>query len=110
MEHVAGRIPVIAGTGANSTAEAIELMQYAKSVGAHGCLSVVPYYNRPTQEGLYQPLQGAGRGGRSADADVQRAGPHRGRHGQRHGTARGAGAGYRRPEGRDRQHRARFAS
>ena len=54
VAHAAKRIPVIAGTGANSTAEAIELMQYAKSAGADGCLSVVPYYNRPTQEGLYR--------------------------------------------------------
>ena len=54
VEHAKGRIPVIAGTGANSTSEAIELMAYAKSVGADGCLSVVPYYNKPTQEGLYQ--------------------------------------------------------
>ncbi|HEY4372277.1 MAG TPA: 4-hydroxy-tetrahydrodipicolinate synthase [Burkholderiales bacterium] len=54
VEHAAGRIPVIAGTGANSTREAIELMGYAKSVGAAGCLSVVPYYNKPTQEGLYR--------------------------------------------------------
>ena len=54
VEHAARRIPVIAGTGANSTAESIELMQYAKSAGADGCLSVVPYYNRPTQEGLYR--------------------------------------------------------
>ena len=52
--HVAGRVPVIAGTGANSTAEAIDLMQYSKSAGADACLSVVPYYNRPTQEGLYR--------------------------------------------------------
>jgi 4-hydroxy-tetrahydrodipicolinate synthase len=49
-----GRIPVIAGTGANSTAEAIELTAYAKEVGAASCLSVVPYYNKPTQEGLYR--------------------------------------------------------
>jgi 4-hydroxy-tetrahydrodipicolinate synthase len=48
------RMPIIAGTGANSTAEAIALMRFAKSVGADACLSVVPYYNRPTQEGLYQ--------------------------------------------------------
>ncbi|AIR89896.1 4-hydroxy-tetrahydrodipicolinate synthase [Pseudomonas cremoricolorata] len=47
-------IPVIAGTGANSTAEAIHLTQNAKSAGADACLLVVPYYNRPTQEGLYQ--------------------------------------------------------
>lgn len=52
--HAAGRVPVIAGTGANSTAEAIELSQFAKSAGADGILSVVPYYNKPTQEGLYQ--------------------------------------------------------
>lgn len=52
--HVAGRVPVIAGTGANSTREAIELSDYAKKVGADMSLSVVPYYNKPTQEGLYR--------------------------------------------------------
>lgn len=54
VEHVAGRIPVIAGTGGNSTDEAIELTRYAKSVGADASLQVVPYYNRPTQEGMYR--------------------------------------------------------
>ncbi|WP_019140680.1 4-hydroxy-tetrahydrodipicolinate synthase [Noviherbaspirillum massiliense] len=54
VEHTAKRIPVIAGTGGNSTAEAIELTQYAKDVGADASLLVVPYYNRPTQEGMYQ--------------------------------------------------------
>ncbi len=54
VEHVAGRIPVIAGTGANSTREAIELTQHAKTLGANACLLVAPYYNKPTQEGLYQ--------------------------------------------------------
>jgi 4-hydroxy-tetrahydrodipicolinate synthase len=49
-----GRIPVIAGTGANSTREAIELTQMAKEAGADACLLVTPYYNKPTQEGLYQ--------------------------------------------------------
>jgi len=53
VEHAKKRIPVIAGTGANSTTEAIELTRYAKKVGADCCLSVVPYYNKPTQEGLY---------------------------------------------------------
>ena len=52
--RAAGRIPIIAGTGANSTAEAIELSRAAKRVGADACLSVTPYYNKPTQEGLYQ--------------------------------------------------------
>src|SRR5512141_1793930 len=54
VEHARGRIPVIAGTGANSTSEAIELTAYAKSAGAASALSVVPYYNKPTQEGLYR--------------------------------------------------------
>lgn len=54
VEHSAGRVPVIAGTGANSTHEAIELTKFAKSVGAVAGLSVVPYYNKPTQEGMYQ--------------------------------------------------------
>jgi 4-hydroxy-tetrahydrodipicolinate synthase len=54
VAHVAGRIPVIAGTGANSTSEAVELAQCAKAAGASAHLSVVPYYNKPTQEGLYQ--------------------------------------------------------
>lgn len=54
VDHVAGRIPVIAGTGANSTREAIDLSIYAKNAGVYACLSVAPYYNKPTQEGLYQ--------------------------------------------------------
>ena len=54
VKQVNGRIPVIAGTGANSTTEAIELTQYAKDLGVDAALLVTPYYNRPTQEGLYQ--------------------------------------------------------
>lgn len=54
VKHTAGRIPVIAGTGANSTTEAIDLSSYAKDAGANASLSVVPYYNKPSQEGLYQ--------------------------------------------------------
>jgi len=54
VDYVAGRIKVIAGTGANSTKEAIELTQAAKDLGADACLLVAPYYNKPTQEGLYQ--------------------------------------------------------
>ncbi|MCK5870430.1 4-hydroxy-tetrahydrodipicolinate synthase [Methylococcaceae bacterium HT4] len=53
VDYVAGRIPVIAGTGANSTSEAIALTAAAKEVGADACLLVTPYYNKPTQEGLY---------------------------------------------------------
>ena len=54
VQHSKGRIPIIAGTGGNSTAEAIELTESAKKNGATACLSVVPYYNKPTQEGLYR--------------------------------------------------------
>lgn len=54
VEHVNGRIAVIAGTGANSTSEAIELTAKAKALGVDACLLVAPYYNKPTQEGLYQ--------------------------------------------------------
>ncbi len=54
VEHVKGRVAVIAGTGANSTAEAIELTAKAKALGVDACLLVAPYYNKPTQEGLYQ--------------------------------------------------------
>jgi 4-hydroxy-tetrahydrodipicolinate synthase len=55
--HVKGRIPVIAGTGGNSTLEAIELTAYAKQVGANASLQVVPYYNKPTQEGMFLHFQ-----------------------------------------------------
>ena len=54
VEHTSKRIPIIAGTGGNSTSEAIELTHYARKVGADASLLVVPYYNRPTQEGMYQ--------------------------------------------------------
>jgi len=53
IDFASGRIPVIAGTGANSTSEAIELTKEAKRIGADACLLVTPYYNKPTQEGLY---------------------------------------------------------
>jgi 4-hydroxy-tetrahydrodipicolinate synthase len=54
VEHTKGRVPVVAGTGGNSTTEAIELSESAKTSGASACLSVVPYYNKPTQEGMYR--------------------------------------------------------
>ncbi|HOY78131.1 MAG TPA: 4-hydroxy-tetrahydrodipicolinate synthase [Hyphomonadaceae bacterium] len=53
VKTAAGRVPVIAGTGSNSTDEAVSLLQHAKSVGAHAALVVNPYYNRPTQDGVY---------------------------------------------------------
>lgn len=54
VKYAKRRIPIIAGTGANSTSEAMVLTQFAKQAGADGCLLVTPYYNRPTQEGLYR--------------------------------------------------------
>jgi 4-hydroxy-tetrahydrodipicolinate synthase len=54
VEHAKGRIPIMAGAGANSTAEALALTRFAKKVGAGSTLQVVPYYNKPTQEGLYR--------------------------------------------------------
>ena len=54
VEHAAGRVPIIAGTGGNSTKEAVHLTEFAKRVGADYALSVVPYYNKPTQEGMYR--------------------------------------------------------
>lgn len=57
VEQAAGRIPIIAGTGANSTSEAIELTRGAREVGANACLLVTPYYNKPTQQGLILHFQ-----------------------------------------------------
>ncbi|MDF1525676.1 MAG: 4-hydroxy-tetrahydrodipicolinate synthase [bacterium] len=54
VEHAAGRVPVIAGSGSNSTAEALELTKKVKETGADACLMITPYYNKPTQEGLFQ--------------------------------------------------------
>ncbi len=54
VEHAAGRVPIMAGAGGNATSEAIELTRFAKRVGASSTLQVVPYYNRPSQEGIYQ--------------------------------------------------------
>jgi len=54
VEHATGRVPIIAGTGGNATSEAIELAEYAKEAGADASLTVVPYYNKPSQEGLYR--------------------------------------------------------
>ena len=67
IELVRKRIPVIAGTGANSTSEAIELSQAARDLGADGCLLVTPYYNKPTQEGLYQHFAAIAKAGRYAN-------------------------------------------
>ena len=91
VEAVAGRRPVIAGTGSNATEEAISLTRHAKKAGADAALVVTPYYNRPTQEGLYAHYQGdPGRGG-PADHHLQHPGTlGGGDDGRDHGAA-GAG-------------------
>lgn len=61
VEAAAGRVPVIAGTGSNSTDEAIELTRYARKAGAKASLSVVPYYNKPTQRGMYEHFKAIAR-------------------------------------------------
>ena len=62
VEHAARRVPVMAGAGANSTAEALELTRFAKKVGADCTLQVVPYYNKPTQEGIYRHFRAIAEG------------------------------------------------
>ena len=110
VETVRGRIPVIAGTGANSTTEAIELTAYAKKAGATSCLSVVPYYNKPTQEGLYRHFRTIAEARRPAAHPLQRARAHGRRSRDRHRAAPGRGAGHRRHQGRDLRHDARTSS
>ena len=61
-EHAKGRIPIMAGAGANSTAEALEMTRFAKKVGADCTLQVVPYYNKPTQEGIYRHFRAIAEG------------------------------------------------
>jgi 4-hydroxy-tetrahydrodipicolinate synthase len=62
VEHARGRIPIMAGAGANSTAEALEMTRFAKKVGADCTLQVVPYYNKPTQEGIYRHFKAIAEG------------------------------------------------
>jgi 4-hydroxy-tetrahydrodipicolinate synthase len=62
VEHAAGRVPIMAGAGANSTAEALEMTHFAKKVGANCTLQVVPYYNKPTQEGIYRHFRAIAEG------------------------------------------------
>jgi 4-hydroxy-tetrahydrodipicolinate synthase len=62
VEHAAGRVPIMAGAGANSTAEALEMTRFAKKVGADCTLQVVPYYNKPTQEGIYRHFRAIAEG------------------------------------------------
>ncbi len=77
VDQTRRRIPIIAGAGSNSTARAIELSQAAREVGADGLLHVTPYYNRPTQDGLYRHFRAIAEAGAAADRSLQRPWPHR---------------------------------
>ena len=69
--HAAGRIQVMAGTGSNSTAEAVRLTKHAKEAGADGALLVAPYYNKPTQEGFYQHYKAVAEAGKHGEVERQ---------------------------------------
>ena len=71
VDQARGRVPVVAGAGSNSTKEAIDLAQHAEKAGADAVLVVTPYYNKPTQEGLYAALQGDQRRHRHPDHHLQ---------------------------------------
>jgi 4-hydroxy-tetrahydrodipicolinate synthase len=73
VETARGRVPVIAGAGANDTTKAVELVRFAKTVGADAALVVTPYYNKPSQEGLYRHYAGDQRGGAAAGHPLRRA-------------------------------------
>ena len=88
VEAAKGRIPVIAGTGANSTSEAIELTRGARKFDADACLLVVPYYNKPTQEGMYRFRPAAGN--RAASGGDSQHCRHQGGH-RRHGAGQNPG-------------------
>lgn len=70
IEAAAGRVPVVAGAGSNSTDEALLLARHAEQVGADGLLVVTPYYNKPTQEGLYQHFKAIARCGQHSGPDL----------------------------------------
>ena len=77
VKFAAGKVKVLAGTGANSTSEAMYLTQEAEKVGADGSLQVAPYYNKPTQEGLYQHFKAIAKAHQAADRAVQHSRPLR---------------------------------
>ena len=83
FDQAKGRVPVIAGTGSNSTAEAINLTREAKEIGVAGVLLVTPYYNKPTQEGALSSLHGHCRRRGDPPDPLQRTGTHRGQHAAR---------------------------
>ena len=82
-----GKVPVVAGAGGNNTAHVIEMAREFQALGADGILSVSPYYNKPTQEGLYQHYKAHRRGGAAADHSLQYSWAHGREHRAGHGEA-----------------------
>ena len=80
VEEARGKVPVLAGAGGNDTAHVIELAREFKELGANGILSVSPYYNKPTQEGLYQHFKAIADGRAAADYSLQYSRPNRRQH------------------------------
>ncbi len=107
VEHTRGRVPVMAGTGGNSTAEAIELSRFALKVGADCTLSVVPYYNKPSQEGIYRHFKAIAEAVDIPMVVYNVPGANRGRHAGGDRAAAGEGARHHRHEGGERRHRPR---
>ena len=110
VETAKGRAPVIAGAGSNSTSEAIDFTRHAKKVGAAAVLVVTPYYNKPTQEGLYQHFKAINDAVDIPIVIYNIPGPLGDRHERRHHDALLRTEERSRRQGRDRQSRARFAA
>ena len=105
VEVAKGRVPVIAGTGSNSTEEAIDLTRHAKQAGADAALIVTPYYNKPTQEGMFLHFSAIADAVDLPDHHLQHPPAQRGGHERGDDGAAGRAPEHRRREGRDRQPR-----
>ena len=110
IEEAKGRVPVIAGAGSNSTKEAIELAEHAEKAGADAVLVVTPYYNKPTQEGMYQHFKAINDAIGIPDHHLQHSAALGDRHVGRHHDAVVRAEEHRRRQGRDRQHGAGVAA
>ena len=104
LEEAKGKVPVVGGAGGYNTAEVIELAQELRHMGVDGILSVTPYYNKPTQEGLYQHYKAIAAAVPAADHRLQHARPHRRERRARHAQAPVGNRQHRRREGSFRQH------
>ena len=109
IDEARGRVPVIAGAGSNNTSEAIDLARHAEKAGADAVLVVTPYYNKPTQEGLYQHFKAINDADRHSDHHLQHPAAQRDRHVVDTMKRLYELQEHRRRQGRDRRRRPRFA-